>query len=252
MIKNDEVAEFFAQPVKIATNSDLRDPQRLGHAAAVEHFASDDARAVEQIPVGCGKSGLITLLPFGCADGRVLVIAPNLTIRDQLVGAFDVTKPETCFYIKRKVLDDITNGPWVAVLDATANRGDLDEAHVVVTNIQQLATGGGRWLDDLPEDFFSLIVVDEGHHNAAPSWQDVFDHFPDAKVISVTATPFRADDRPVEGKMIYAYPIAQAMREGYIKNIQASNVAPSELVFSYKGDEHTHTLQEVLQLRENT
>jgi DNA repair protein RadD len=252
MITNNEVAEFFAQPAKIATNSRLRDPQRLGHAAAVEHFTNDDTRAVAQIPVGCGKSGLITLLPFGCAQGRVLVIAPNLTICDQLAGAFDITKPKTCFYTRFNIIDDVTKGPWVAVLDGTANRGDLDEAHVVVTNIQQLAGGGGRWLGDLPGDFFSLIVVDEGHHNAAPSWQDVFDHFPDAKIISVTATPFRADDLPVEGEMIYAYPIAQAMREGYIKQIQASNVAPSELVFSYRGDERAHTLEEVLQLREKT
>jgi len=252
VITNDELAEFFGQPVRIATNHDLRDPQRLGHAAAVEHFASDNARAVEQIPVGCGKSGLITLLPFGCAGGRVLVIAPNLTIRDQLAGAFDVTKPKTCFYARFNVLDDATAGPWVAVLDGAANLGDLDEAHVVVTNIQQLAAGGGRWLGGLPEDFFSLIIVDEGHHNVAPSWQDVFDHFPAAKIISVTATPFRADDRPVEGEMIYAYAIEQAMREGYIKHIQASNVAPSQLLFSYRGDERTHTLEEVLQLRENT
>lgn len=98
----------------------------------------------------------------------------------------DVAKPETCFYTKRRILDDITNGPWVTVLDGAANRGDNDEARVVVTNIQQLAAGGGRWLGDLPEDFFSLIIVDEGHHNIAPSWQDVFDHFPDAKIISVT------------------------------------------------------------------
>jgi superfamily II DNA or RNA helicase len=252
MIANEDVARFFAQPVKIATNSTLRDPQRLGHAAAVEHFHDDDARAVEQIPVGCGKSGLITLLPFGCAEGRVLVIAPNLTIRDQLAGAFDITRPETCFYLKHEILDDATKGPWVAVLDAAANHSDLDDAHVVVTNIQQLAGGGGRWLTGLPSDYFSLIIVDEGHHNVAPSWQDVFGHFPNAKIISVTATPFRADDLPVEGEMIYAYPIAQAMREGYIKHIQASNVAPSALTFSYRGDEHTHTLQEVLRLRENT
>ncbi|CAN5869474.1 hypothetical protein BH23ACT4_BH23ACT4_16370 [soil metagenome] len=32
----------------------------------------------------CGKTGLITLLPFGIADGRVLVIAPTLRIRNQL------------------------------------------------------------------------------------------------------------------------------------------------------------------------
>lgn len=249
MITNAEVADFFAQPARIATNSLLRDPQRLGHAAAVEHFATSDERAVEQIPVGCGKTGLITLLPFGCAQGRVLVIAPNLTICDQLADAFDVTQPDKCSYTRFNIIDDVTKGPWRAVLNSAGNHSDLD-AHITVTNIHQLNAGGGRWLKDLPADFFSLIIVDEGHHNAAPSWQGVFDYFPDAKIISVTATPFRADDLPVEGEMIYAYPIGQAMREGYIKNIQSSNVAPSELEFTYRGEPRTHKLEEVLALRE--
>jgi DNA repair protein RadD len=93
-LSQQEVAAFFATTkVFISGNPRLRDPQQDGHAAAVAHFAAGGGRAMEQIPVGCGKSGLITLLPFGVADGRVLVIAPNLTIRDQLVAAFDSTNP---------------------------------------------------------------------------------------------------------------------------------------------------------------
>ena len=138
----------------------------------------------------------------------------------------------------------------MAALNADANLSDLDEAHAAVTNIQQLGAGGGRWLSHLPEDYFDLILVDEGHHNAAPSWQGVFDRFPRAKVLSLTATPFRGDDQPVEGEVIYSYPIAEAMRRGYIKHIQASNVAPAELVFTYRGSERTHTLEEVLRLKE--
>jgi superfamily II DNA or RNA helicase len=134
-------------------------------------------------------------------------------------------------------------------LDAAANHSDLDDAHVAVTNIQQLAEGG-RWLDEFEESFFDLIIVDEGHHNVAPTWLRVFDKFPDAKVISLTATPFRADDQPIEGEVIYRYPIADAMRRGFIKHIQASNVAPSELVFSYRGDSRRHTLDEVLRLKD--
>lgn len=252
MLNNEAIAGFFARPAKISSNSRLREPQHLGHAAAVAHFSTSTGRAVEQVPVGCGKSGLITLLPFGCAKGRVLVIGPNLTISGQLADAFNVTKPSKCFYRRAEVLDDLTQGPWVASLDRDANRADMDDAHVVVTNIQQLASGGGRWLDGLPSDYFDLIVVDEGHHNAAPTWQDVFDRFPDAKIISLTATPFRADGQPVEGELIYRYPITEAMQKGYIKYIRASNVAPSELVFSYRGDERTHSLEEVLALRDRT
>lgn len=252
MISNETIAEFFARPATITDNPRLREPQHLGHAAAVAHFAANHGRAVEQVPVGCGKTGLITLLPFGCARGRVLVIAPNLTISGQLADGFNVSKPVTCFYRTTKVLDDLTQGPWVASLDREANRSDMDDAHVVVTNIQQLSSGGGRWLEGLPIDYFDLIIVDEGHHGAAPTWRDVFDRFPHAKIISLTATPFRGDGQPVEGQMIYRYPIVEAMQKGYIKYIRASNVAPSELVFSYRGDERTHTLEEVLALRDRT
>jgi hypothetical protein len=39
--------------------------------AASAHFADGGHRAVEHIPVGCGKTGLITLLPFGdCSRAR--------------------------------------------------------------------------------------------------------------------------------------------------------------------------------------
>lgn len=249
-LTGSDVADFFrTTKVSISGNPQLRDPQQDGHAAAVRHFTAGGDRAMEQIPVGCGKTGLITLLPFGVAAGRVLVIAPNLTIRNQLVQAFDSTNPK-CFYRLSGALSDLRNGPFVAGLDADANLSDLDEAHVAVTNIQQLSAGGGRWLAQLPSDFFDLILVDEGHHNAAPSWQGVFERFPAAKVLSLTATPFRGDDQPVEGKVIYSYPIAEAMRRGYIKSIQASNVAPTELVFSYRGQERTHTLEEVLQLKD--
>ena len=249
-LSRQEVADFFATTrVSISGNPRLRQPQQDGHAAAAAHFGADGGRAMEQIPVGCGKSGLITLLPFGVAEGRVLAIAPNLTIRDQLVAAFDSTNPG-CFYRASAALADLRHGPFVAALNANANLSDLDEAHVAVTNIQQLAAGGGRWLGNLPVDYFDLILVDEGHHNAAPSWQGVFERFPGAKVLSLTATPFRGDDQPVEGEVIYSYPIAEAMRRGYIKHIQASNVAPAELMFTYRGSEHIHTLEEVLRLKD--
>ena len=249
-LTTDEVAAFFFNTrVDITNNPRLREPQVDGHAAAIAHFAAGGGQALEQIPVGCGKSGLITLLPFGIAKGRVLVIAPNITIRDQLVDSFSSSSPK-CFYRTAAVLTDLSSGPYVAALDADANLSDLDEAHVAVTNIQQLAAGGGRWLNQLPKNYFDLILVDEGHHSAATSWQEVFERFPDAKILSLTATPFRGDDQPVEGEPIYSYPIAEGMRRGYISRIQASNVAPAELRFTYKGEESTHTLEEVLRLKE--
>ena len=79
---NRPINEFFMfAESSIESNDLLRDPQREGHAAAQDFFESEGKKAIMQLPVGCGKSGLISVLPFGISKGRVLVIAPNLTIR---------------------------------------------------------------------------------------------------------------------------------------------------------------------------
>ena len=162
-----------------------------------------------------------------------------------------MTRPDS-FYRKARVFTDSKTLPVVALLDKDANIGDTQQAHIVVTNIQQLAERVDRWMPQFPDDFFDLIIVDEGHHNVAPTWQGVFEKFRDAKVISLTATPFRADEQPVQGDVIYRYGFRDAMQRGYIKQMTAVNLQPTEIYFTYKGDERRHSLQEVLELKEET
>lgn len=241
---------FMKANANIEANQLLREPQREAHRRVREHFAESDTPAILQIPVGCGKTGIMATLPFGLADGRVLVITPNLTIRKGVASALDVASRE-CFWAKTRVLSDFADGPYFAVLDShDANLHDCTDSHFVVTNIQQLASSADRWLPQFPPNFFDLILVDEGHHAAATSWQKVFRRFPDAKVVSLTATPFRSDEQPLEGELIYRYPFARAMMNGLIKQIHSRNVAPSEVYFTYGDDSARHTLEEVLQLRE--
>lgn len=241
---------FQSANANIEANELLREPQRDAHRRVREHFAGSDTPAIVQIPVGCGKTGIMATLPFGIAEGRVLVITPNLTIRKGVADALDIASRE-CFWAKTRVLGDFADGPYFAVLDSTdANLHDCTESHFVVTNIQQLASSADRWLPQFPPNFFDLILVDEGHHAAAASWQKVFRRFPDAKVVSLTATPFRADEQPLEGEVIYRYPFSRAMMNGFIKQIHSRNVAPSELYFTFGDETRHHTLDEVLQLRE--
>ena len=85
---------------------ELRDPQRDGYLRTSEFFRAGKNKAILQIPVGCGKTGLASLLPLGLAEGRVLVIAPNLTIKDGLYEAMDITNRQKCFWRKAAVLSD--------------------------------------------------------------------------------------------------------------------------------------------------
>lgn len=252
---NQPLEQFFiSQDVDIEGNLLLRDAQREAYAAAQDFFQTERGReALLQLPVGCGKSGLIALLPFGISRGRVLVIAPNLTIKSELGAVLDIANRQKCFWRKCRVLtsEALTAGPYVAVLNSdAANIHDCDRSHIVLANVQQLAGNSDRWLSQFAPDYFDLIIVDEGHHSAAASWQAVFDHFPDAKIIHLTATPFRSDNKEISGTVIYRYSFKRAMVRGYIKQLQARYVAPEEIYFTYENEQRHHTLEEVLKLKE--
>jgi DNA repair protein RadD len=234
----------------IEENARLREPQRDAHRAVREHFSKNSDHAILQIPVGCGKTGIIATLPFGVATGRALVITPNVTLRTNVYDAIDIVSPKN-FWKETGVLAGFDEGPYCALLDGPdANLHDCNQSHFVVTNIQQLASSADRWLPQFPPNYFDMILVDEGHHNVADSWLKVFEKFPNAKVVSLTATPFRGDQRPLAGEVIYRYSFARAMVKGYIKQIQSVNVAPAEIYFTYRGEPHRHSLEEVLALRE--
>lgn len=243
---------FLSLDFSIEGNENLRDPQRDGYLRTYEFFRAGKNKAILQIPVGCGKTGLASLLPLGLAEGRVIVIAPNLTIKNGLYEAMDITNRQKCFWRKAGVLsqDQMISGPLACTLDS-GNISVATKSHVVITNVQQLATNVDKWLTQFPDDFFDMIIVDEAHHSAAASWQKVIDRFPKAKVILLTATPFRSDRQELDGELVFRYPFRNATLKGYIKRLKASYVAPStiELGFSDQGG-RTYTLDEVLKLKE--
>lgn len=243
---------FLSLDFSIEGNENLRDPQRDGYLRTYEFFRAGKNKAILQIPVGCGKTGLASLLPLGLAEGRVIVIAPNLTIKNGLYEAMDITNRQKCFWRKAGVLsqDQMISGPLACTLDS-GNISVAAKSHVVITNVQQLATNVDKWLTQFPDDFFDMIIVDEAHHSAAASWQKVIERFPKAKVILLTATPFRSDRQELDGELVFRYPFRNATLKGYIKRLKASYVAPStiELGFSDQGG-RTYTLDEVLKLKE--
>jgi len=68
---NEEIARFFntMRPF-IQGNPNLRDPQVEGWFRTRQHFRNSSEHAILQIPVGCGKTGLMALLLFETAQRR--------------------------------------------------------------------------------------------------------------------------------------------------------------------------------------
>jgi DNA repair protein RadD len=248
-MNNSEIAAFFAtQEVNIFNNSALREPQRDGYFAIKQHFDESAESCYVQLPVGCGKTGLMGLAPFQNAAGRVLIVAPNLIIRANILRELNVSDPN-CFYRKRGVFVP-TAGPFVSELKTGANLHDCDAAHIIVSNIQQFAGKENKWYEKFPRDYFAMMLIDEGHHGVADSWQKLFEYFQEAKVVSCTATPVRSDGRSVEGKRIYSFSYARSMMMGFISPIDAVFVKPETIRFTVQNQTQTLSLDQVLTMRE--
>jgi superfamily II DNA or RNA helicase len=222
---------FQNRQPNIGSNRNIRTPQREAYQALLD-YASNPAETQREVgivlPVGCGKSGAITLTPFAFRSNRTLVVAPGVHIAGQLAADFNPTNP-TMFYQKCQVL---AGGPYpepVEIRGTATNRADLDEAQVVITNIQQLQGDANRWLQGLPADYFDLILFDEGHHSVADSWETLRSRFPNARIVNFSATPLRADGQIMAGRVLYSYPIFRAIQEGYVKRLKAVQLNPRTL-----------------------
>lgn len=238
----------------IGENHLIRTPQREAFQALAD-YANNPGETEREVgivlPVGCGKSGCITLTPFAFRSSRTLVVAPGVPIATQLANDFNPSNAGM-FYQKCQIL---TEGPYpepVEIRGTATNRSDLEEANVVITNIHQLQGNANHWLQTLPVDFFDLILFDEGHHSVADSWEALKARFPAARIVNFSATPLRADGQIMAGRVLYSYPIFRAIQEGYVKRLKAVQLNPRTLSYVRRADaqEIEVSLEEVRRLGE--
>ncbi len=245
---------FQTREPSVSDNPRLRTPQREAYAELARFAGNPDEQEREVgivLPVGCGKSGCITIAPFAFRATRTLVVAPGVKIAQQLYDDFDPARPDM-FYIKCGVLNRPPYPEPAEIRGGTTNRTDLEEADVVLTNIQQLQGDENRWLQSLPDGFFDLILFDEGHHNVAQSWSTLKAKFKQAQIVNFSATPLRADGQLMAGRMLYSYPVFRAIQEGYVKRLRAIVLNPQTLRYVRREDEQEIevSLEEVRRLGE--
>lgn len=103
---------------------------------------------------------------------------------------------------------------------------------ITVGSVQTLAQESR--LRRFPSDYFTDIVVDEAHHCLSDSYQRVLEHFPDANILGVTATPDRGDRKNLGqyfDSMAYEYSMEAAIRDKYLCPVKAQLI-PLELDIS--------------------
>lgn len=225
-------------------NEFLRLPQRKAYKRLKEEFKKDvETHKIIVLATGAGKTGVIGLAPFGISKGRVLVITPSLIIREGISDEFD-TRTDFNFWTKRKVILDDNDLPKVYRYAGFSSQSDkkrvlkyLNEANIVIANIHKVYNSNSEkpLVSILEPDFFDMIIIDEAHHSAADSWINTLNYFTAKKIIKLTATPYRADEKELGGKIIYSYDLGEAIGDKIVKNIVSEDYTNQKLEFEVNG-----------------
>lgn len=240
---------FIDTETNILENKELRDPQVESYAELYNHFVLDkkNTHAIVVLPTGVGKTGLIAISPYNISKGRVLVVTPQLTILDTIESSLNPAENDN-FWMDRKIIKSPTDLPTLVVYEGRETRKEhMEQSNIVLTNIQQLQERNDYSLiNQYPEDFFDMIIIDEAHHAEAKTWIETFNHFSNAKVIKITATPYRTDDKQLVGELVYKYKLSQAMSNQYVKSLEKFNYIPEQLYLKIEDDDELYTVDQIL------
>ena len=129
---------YFKETVAyINGNKKLREPQREAYISAYEYFSENEkGEALIVLPTGTGKSGLISILPFGISNGRVLVVTPGLITKQSVVKTLNPL--EDNFWINYDIIFDPEDMPVVVEYDTNVLDESLEKSNFVVANIHKL------------------------------------------------------------------------------------------------------------------
>lgn len=161
------------------------------------------------LPTGCGKTIVFAKVTEDCVSqgDRVLIMAHRGELLDQ---AADKIHQATGLGCATEKAEESCRDSWY---------------RIVVGSVQTLMRE--KRLNQFSADYFDTIIIDEAHHCLSNSYQRVLEHFSEAKVLGVTATPDRGDMRNLGQyfeSLAYEYTLPKAIKSGYLVPIKALTV----------------------------
>lgn len=213
-------------------NVRLRDYQINGIDDIINAWA-DCKSVLFQMPTGTGKTTLFCEIvrKFNTElypDKKVLII----THRKELV--------EQAF---NRLVSDFHLTTGIISSNFIGNKSSL----IQVASIQTLIRRGEH-----QKDIFSLVIIDEAHHALASTYKKLWDFYPSAKFLGVTATPIRTNGDGFEDlfdKLITTAPIKWFIKQNHLTDIRyfASHTPDVSNIKIRAGDYDETELSEVMQ-----
>lgn len=219
----EQTSFFHAGPPAVAASGtkpapgvQLRPYQQDAREAVEQEWERGNTRTLLVLPTGCGKTVVFAKITEDCVrkGQRVLILAHRGELLTQAADKLEAVTGLRCAVEKA---EETCLGSWY---------------RVVVGSVQSLQRQ--KRLDRFPADYFGTIIIDEAHHALTAGYQCVVNHFRDANVLGVTATPDRGDMRSlgaVFDSLAYEYTLPKAIKEGYLCPILAQTI-PLELDIS--------------------
>lgn len=198
---------------------ELRPYQQEARSAVWEQWDTGRAKTLLVLPTGCGKTIVFAAITEDAVrkGGRVLILAHRGELLDQ---AADKIMKATGLGCSVEKAEQSCLGQWY---------------RVTVGSVQTLMRA--KRLEKFRPDYFDTIIIDEAHHAVSDSYQVILRYFSDAKVLGVTATPDRGDQKnlgKVFDSLAYEYTLPQAIKEGYLVPIRALTI-PIKIDFTKVG-----------------
>lgn len=188
---------------------ELRPYQQEAKDSIFSEWGNGIQKTLLVLPTGCGKTIVFAKVAEECVrEGkRVLILAHRGELLEQ---AADKIAKVTGLGCATEKAEETCLGSWF---------------RIVVGSVQSLMRE--KRLNHFPEDYFHTIIIDEAHHCISDSYQRVLEHFPEAEILGVTATPDRGDMRnlgSVFESLAYEYTLPKAIKEGYLSPIKAVTI----------------------------
>lgn len=199
----------------------LRSAQIGALHAIHAHWSVSDAPATVVMPTGTGKTETMLSILVSVRCPKLLVVVPTDALRFQIVRKFlslGILKAPGSAILKSSA-----QHPIVCALEhipkSTEEVDLIFSRSQVIVATSSIAGRCEQFVQDRMAHHCPYLFIDEAHHVEAPSWTAFKDRFKGRRVVQFTATPFREDGKPLDGKIIFSYPLQKAQREGYFRPI---------------------------------
>lgn len=178
-----------------------------------------------QMPTGTGKTHVMADVVREYAENGVLIVAHRRELIEQISRTVTSFGVEHGLIVSGKPID-ATKKVQVASIQTLTRR-------ISCGGTQNYTEESYTGLTDATVSFPSLVIVDEAHHALAATYRVMWERWPKAKFLGLTATPCRLSGEPFTDLfdvLLQSWPLEKFIDEGWLSDFEYVSATPNNLI----------------------